>query len=71
MKISSSKLLFESIFFSSVPLFLWFIFFLFGNIIYFKNFEEKDLLKRFGTDYEDYKNNVPMLFPKFTPYDKE
>ena len=64
-------LLFESIFFSSVPLFVWFVLFLLGNIIYFKNFEEKELLKRFGTDYENYRNNVSMLLPKFTPYKKE
>jgi len=64
-------LLFESIFFSSVPLFVWFVLFLLGNIIYFKNFEEKELLKRFGTDYENYRNNVSMLLPKFTPYKKD
>ena len=64
-------LLFETVFFSSLPLFLWFIVFFFANIIYFKNVEEKDLVKRFGTSYEDYKNNVPMLIPRFKPYDKK
>ena len=64
-------LLFESAFFASMPLLLWAIVFFVGNIIYFKTFEEKQLIKRFGTDYEDYKNKVPMLFPKFTPYNKE
>jgi protein-S-isoprenylcysteine O-methyltransferase Ste14 len=42
-----------------------------GNIIYFRTFEEKELIKRFGADYEDYKNKVSMFFPKFTPYNKE
>ena len=63
-------LLFESIFFTSKPLFYWFIIFFVINIIYFKIFEEKELLERFGADYENYKSNVPLLFPKFTPYYK-
>ena len=63
-------LLFESFFFSSVPLFLWTIVFFLANIFYFKIFEEKHLIKRFGTEYENYKNEFPMLFPKFTPYYK-
>jgi len=64
-------LLFESALFASIPLFLWAMFFFVGNIIYFKTFEEKELTKRFGTDYEVYKNKVSMLFPKFTPYNKK
>ena len=63
-------LLFESALFASIPLLLWAIVFFVGNIIYFKTFEEKELIKRFGADYENYRNEVPMLFPKFTPYDK-
>ena len=66
-----SLLLFESILFSSLPIFFWFIFFFIINIIYFKIFEEKELIRRFGANYEDYKNKVPMLFPKFTPYNTE
>ena len=64
-------LLFEAAFFASMPLLFWAIVCFVGNIIYFKIFEEKELMKRFGGDYEDYKNNVPMLFPKITPYNKE
>jgi len=64
-------LLFESIFFTSIPIFIWFITFFVGNIIYFKTIEEKGLIKRFGNDYENYKREVPMLFPKFIPYNKE
>ena len=64
-------LLFESALFASIPLLLWAIVFFVGNIIYFKIFEEKELIKRFGADYENYKNKVPILFPKFTPYKKE
>ena len=64
-------LLFESALFVSIPLLLWAIVFFVGNIIYFKTFEEKELIKRFGADYKDYKNKVSMLFPKFTPYNKK
>ena len=63
-------LLFESALFTSISFLLWATVFFIGNIIYFKIFEERELIKRFGTDYENYKNEVPMLFPKFTPYDK-
>jgi protein-S-isoprenylcysteine O-methyltransferase Ste14 len=61
-------LLFESAIFSSFPFLLWATLFFIGNIIYFKAFEERELIRRFGADYENYKNDVPMLFPKFTPY---
>ena len=61
-------LLFESIFFSAIPIFYWFLVFFVSNIFYFKLVEEKDLIKRFGSDYEDYKSNVPMLYPKFSLY---
>ncbi len=61
-------LLFESAIFSSFPFLLWATVFFIGNIIYFKIFEERELIRRFGTNYENYKNEVPMLFPKFTPY---
>ena len=63
-------LLFESALFASIPFLLWAIVFFVGNVIYFKIFEEKELIKRFGEDYKDYKNEVPMLFPKFTSYNK-
>ena len=63
-------ILFESALIAFLPLLLWAIVFFVGNIIYFRTFEEKELVKRFGADYENYKNKVPMLFPKFTPYDK-
>ena len=59
-------LLFEATFFSSKPLLLWALVFFIVNIFYFKVFEEKQLIKRFGPDYENYKENVPMFFPKFT-----
>ena len=63
-------LLFESVLFLSVPLLLWTIVFFVINIFYFKIIEEKHLIKRFGSEYENYRNNVPIFFPKITPYNK-
>ena len=63
-------LLFESLFFSAKPIFYWFLVFFIGNIFYFKNVEEKDLIKRFGDDYELYRRKVSMFIPRFTPYKK-
>jgi len=64
-------LLFESILFSSMSIFYWFLIFFIGNIFYFKNFEEKDLIKRFGEDYKNYRDKVSMFIPSFIPYNKE
>ena len=64
-------LLFESILFSSMPIFYWFLIFFIGNIFYFKNIEEKDLIKRFGEDYKNYRDKVSMFIPSFTSYNKE
>ena len=63
-------LLFEAAFFSSMPFLIWATVFFVVNIFYFKIFEEKQLIKRFGTEYENYKKEVPMFFPKLTPYNK-
>jgi len=41
-----------------------------GNLFYFKFFEEKELIKRFGDDYLYYKESVSMLFPKVSSYRK-
>tara|TARA_Y100000588_G_C13472512_1_gene593179 strand:- start:19 stop:525 length:507 start_codon:yes stop_codon:yes gene_type:complete len=64
-------ILFESILFTSLPLFLWALVFFSINIIYFKKLEEKQLIERFGEDYEDYKQKVSMFFPRLTPYNKK
>ena len=63
-------LLFESFFFSAMPIFFWFLIFFIANIFYFKKIEEKNLIKRFGEDYKNYFNKVNMLIPSFKPYKK-
>ena len=39
--------------------------------VYIVFFEEKGLKKRFGADYEKYKNNVPMIIPRWSSYTHE
>ncbi len=60
----------EALMFWSVVLFLWVIFFLFVNILYFPLVEEKQLLKRYGSEYEEYARHVPRWIPRLTPWDK-
>ncbi|MDR0647703.1 MAG: isoprenylcysteine carboxylmethyltransferase family protein [Puniceicoccales bacterium] len=61
----------ESLLLGSGYIFGWFIAFLLGNIIYFPCFEEKDLEKRFGEDYLQYKHNVPRWIPRLTAWKKK
>ena len=64
-------LLCEAALFDSIPFLLWALTFFFINIIYFRFSEEKALSKRFGSDYEDYRDKVSMFLPSFTPYKKD
>jgi protein-S-isoprenylcysteine O-methyltransferase Ste14 len=63
-------LLAESLLLNSWYIFILFVLFLTGNIIYFPLFEEKDLEERFGEDYELYKRNVPRWIPRLTKWEK-
>jgi protein-S-isoprenylcysteine O-methyltransferase Ste14 len=58
----------ESLLLESWFIFGWFVVFFLGNTIYFPFFEEKDLEKRFGEDYLQYKCNVPRWIPKLTAW---
>lgn len=55
----------ESLILNSINLFYWMIIFFIVNCIYFKLFEEKQLEKKFGQEYWEYKQKVPMWIPKF------
>lgn len=55
----------ESLILNSINLFYWMIIFFIVNCIYFKLFEEKQLENKFGREYWEYKQKVPMLIPKF------
>lgn len=54
----------ESLFFKSLPLFFYDVIFIAVNVVYFICYEEKELIKRYGKDYEIYKANVPRFIPK-------
>ncbi|MDR0393433.1 MAG: isoprenylcysteine carboxylmethyltransferase family protein [Puniceicoccales bacterium] len=60
----------ESLLLGSWYIFGWFIAFFLGNTVYFPFFEEKDLEKRFGEDYLQYKHNVPRWIPRLTAWKK-
>jgi protein-S-isoprenylcysteine O-methyltransferase Ste14 len=62
-------LLGESIFFGSIWIYLWFLFFLIGNHFYLIKSEEPGLVKRFGEEYLRYTENVPRWIPRRTPWD--
>jgi protein-S-isoprenylcysteine O-methyltransferase Ste14 len=63
-------LLAESLLLNSWHIFILFILFFVGNMIYFPLFEEKDLQKRFGKDYALYRRNVPRWIPRLTKWTK-
>lgn len=54
----------ESLILNAINIFYWAILFFLINCIYFKAFEEKQLERKFGKDYLEYRDNVPMWFPK-------
>jgi protein-S-isoprenylcysteine O-methyltransferase Ste14 len=58
----------ESIVFSSLWIFIWFVLFAVGNHIFFIRFEEPGLLDRFGDAYQSYKDNVPRWIPRWKPW---
>jgi len=64
-------LLGESLIAGSVPLFIWFLVFVTINAVYIPFVEEPGLVKRFGADYETYRQHVPRWVPSVTPWSKE
>lgn len=61
----------EALLFSSYYLLIWLIVFFLINHTYFVLVEEPGLAKRFGKEYEIYKQNVPRWLPSLTPWEKE
>ena len=64
-------LLAESYFFRSSVIMIWSFTFIFLNHLYFIWKEEPDLLKRFGSEYQEYKENVPRWFPRLSGWRPE
>jgi len=61
----------ESMIFTSIELFGFFILVVIFNHIYFVYSEEPGLTKRFGNEYTEYKKNVPRWIPRLTPWEKD
>jgi protein-S-isoprenylcysteine O-methyltransferase Ste14 len=57
--------------FRSTGITFWAVLFILVNMIYFPLKEEKDLIKRFGDDYREYRQNVPAWIPRLTPWGGE
>lgn len=60
-----SILISESLILNTSNIFYWAVLFFIINCIYFKAFEEKQLIRNFGEEYIEYRKNVPMWIPKF------
>jgi len=60
----AAVLLGEAILFWSVPISIWWAFFLFANGVYIPLREEPALLERFGEAYARYVRNVPAFAPR-------
>ena len=54
----------EALILSSIYIFYWMVLFFIINCVYFKLFEEKQLVRNFGDEYIAYRKSVPMWFPK-------
>jgi len=63
-----TALLGESLLFHSTRLVLWFLLFFFINYVYFVFSEEPGLMKRFGREYLEYRENVPRWIPRLKPW---
>jgi protein-S-isoprenylcysteine O-methyltransferase Ste14 len=58
----------EAVAILSLNIFIWAVAFFISNNIYFYLYEEPDLNKKFGKEYNEYKKNVPRWIPSMKPY---
>jgi protein-S-isoprenylcysteine O-methyltransferase Ste14 len=58
----------ESIIIGSLPLILWTLLFIAGNLVYVPLVEEQKLTERFGDEYLIYKRNVPRWIPRLSSW---
>ena len=64
-------LLAEALLLRSGALAVWMVVFFIGNTVYFRFREEKELEKRFGDEYRDYKAGVSRWIPRLTPWNPD
>jgi protein-S-isoprenylcysteine O-methyltransferase Ste14 len=64
-------LLGEAALLGSIPILCWLGAFALGNAIYMPLVEEPDLVRRFGQDYVEYRNNVPAWIPRLCPWEPD
>lgn len=60
----------EALILNSINLLYWAVLFFLINCVYFKVFEEKQLVRNFGNEYLEYRKKVPMWIPKITFFHK-
>ncbi len=58
----------ESIAITSLNILLWAAVFFIINNLFFALYEEPNLKRRFGDEYQEYKNNVPRWIPGLKPF---
>jgi len=61
----------ESIAILSMNILIWAVIFFIINNLYFVIYEEPNLEKRFGDEYQDYKKNVPRWIPRLKPFEPD
>jgi len=66
-----SILIGESFIFNSAGILWWALVFFIANSFYFPFIEEKELEKRFGEKYLEYKKNVPRWIPRVDPWNQK
>lgn len=64
-------LLGEAVLAASLPLLGWFAAFVVVNAVYIPLAEEPGLAKRFGDEYQTYKQNVPRWIPRLRPWEAQ
>jgi len=62
-------LLGEALVLDSVAILCWFVVFLVLNLVYTPLVEERDLERRFGVAYHEYKRHVPRWIPRLRPWE--
>ena len=58
----------ETLILGCLPILIWTMLFVIGNVVYIPLIEEPILAKRFGQKYDAYRSNVPRWIPRLRPW---